>query len=350
MAAELDRLADGTAAVFSVNATPWHREGTILADAPTFADALKLGGLDFQVGLYPVYAKMVVAEGEPGQDTIDLIAPNNNAVVRLDRNEVLSVVGSRYTPMQNADAFKVLEPLVDAGLATLETGGSLSNGRHVWMLSKFKVEDDRVQEVYGKSGILPFACVTNAHDGSRALTVMETPIRIVCKNTLDAALDIADAKGSTSFSIRHTMTIGSKTVEAAKQLFAGIVERHVAIAAQFETLQRTFLTAEQFATVVLDVALPRPAEAQFTEPERFKRAIEKNERRRAAVTTLWTSGAGHVGDHSAWEALNGVVEAIDHDREVFPASHELASLLNGHLGQVKTAVTRSLAQFALVPR
>jgi hypothetical protein len=55
---ELDHLADGTGAMFSVGATPWHREGTVLRDAPSLEEALRLGGLDFEVELRPLYTRV----------------------------------------------------------------------------------------------------------------------------------------------------------------------------------------------------------------------------------------------------------------------------------------------------
>ena len=47
MVHELDRLRDG--AVFSVRDTPWHREGAVLADAPSLQEALRLGGFDLEM-------------------------------------------------------------------------------------------------------------------------------------------------------------------------------------------------------------------------------------------------------------------------------------------------------------
>ena len=57
MAHDLDRRPEGTAAMFSVDATPWNREGTILREAPSLKEALELGGLDFNVDVRPLYLR-----------------------------------------------------------------------------------------------------------------------------------------------------------------------------------------------------------------------------------------------------------------------------------------------------
>ena len=41
--------------MFSVREKPWHGLGTIVMEAPTSADALRLAGLDWKVVQEPVY-------------------------------------------------------------------------------------------------------------------------------------------------------------------------------------------------------------------------------------------------------------------------------------------------------
>jgi hypothetical protein len=121
--------------MFSVRTTPWHREGTILNQAPSLEDALRLGGLDFEVEVRPLYTRQQPAPALPDVFTYER-AGDAFATVRTDRESVLGIVSGRYQPLQNRDAFGVLEPLLDAGLASLETGGTLRGGRDVWMLSR----------------------------------------------------------------------------------------------------------------------------------------------------------------------------------------------------------------------
>jgi len=332
MAHELDTRADGTAAMFSVEKTPWHRLGSVLTEAPSLSQALELAGLNFEVSLEDIFT-------ESGTRV-----PDHYASVRTDRNEILGVVGGRYTPLQNTDAFAVLEPLLDTGLATLETGGSLRGGRDVWMMVKFNVATPAVQEFFTDE-VVPYGLISNNHNGTRQVVVQETPIRTVCWNTLTMALR-AGAKSQRAVGIRHTASVEARTVDAATTLWEGIIERYDAAALQYGVLKRHYLTVAEFRAHVLDVIAPIPEEKSARIESRILRA----ERKRQRVEDLWTGGKGHTGDLSAWEAYNAVVESVDHDRDIWTVRGEgdnperrLEALTGeGPLQTVKDTALRSL--------
>lgn len=104
----------------------------------------------------------------------------------------------------------MLEPLLDAGLASLETGGSLRDGRDVWMLVRFNIDSPIVREVFA-DGLIPFGLVSNNHTGQRKVIVQETPVRVVCANTLELAL----SRRERALSVRHTISVEARTAEAA---------------------------------------------------------------------------------------------------------------------------------------
>ena len=182
--------------MFSVRETPWHGLGTIVQEAPTSADALRLAGLDWTVEQEPVFI-------ESG-----LEIPNYKANVRSSDKSVLGIVTDRYQIVQNSDAFAFTDSLIGEGSVLYETAGSLRNGKTIWLLAKMpekKILDDKFD---------PFVCFTNSHDGSGAVTVCMTPIRVVCNNTLNMALSSASRKWST----RHIGDINSKMEEAKNTL------------------------------------------------------------------------------------------------------------------------------------
>lgn len=329
---ELDINANGGAAMFSVRETPWHREGIVLTGAPSFADALELGGLGFEVETQPLYFR---SEGDMEYHH----ARGAYATVRTDRNEVLGVVTGRYQPIQNADAFGVLEPLLDAGLATLETGGSLRRGRDVWMLVRFHLDSPLVREVFADE-VIPFGLVSNNHAGKRSVTVQETPIRVVCANTLAVAL----AGRRRAIDVRHTLSVESKTVEAAESLWGSLIERYDAVARQYHQLKCRYLDLETFRKAVLDVIAPIPAELDGVKLTARQEGVrERIVERRRRVSYLWAGGIGHTGDGSAWEALNAAVESIDHDEGIWRTrGKRTASLLDGRLATLKNDVAASL--------
>ena len=126
------RITD-TDTMFSVRARPWHGLGTVIDTAPTIADAIKLAGLDWRVELEPNYTYLDGAWVEtPSQSVIKVERLADGS----DFRSVLGSVGPAYTPLQNVDAFKWFQPWLDAGVATLETAGSLDGQRRVWVLAR----------------------------------------------------------------------------------------------------------------------------------------------------------------------------------------------------------------------
>jgi phage/plasmid-like protein (TIGR03299 family) len=346
MAHELDRLSDGTGAVFSVRDTPWHREGTLLDAAPSLEDALRLGGLDFEVEVRPLFTCPRAPDYAPAVAEYRQVE-NACATVRTDRDEVLGIVSQRYQPLQNRDAFVVLEPLLDAGLASLETGGSLRGGRDVWMLVRFRVDSPFVQEIFADE-VIPFGLISNNHSGQRRVVVQETPIRVVCANTLSLALE----GRSRALGVRHTASVEAKTVQAARQLWAALVERYEAAAQQYEALKQHHLDTALFRRLVLDAAASLPVvldQPGLTAHQELVR--QRIQVRRARLTQLWTEGAGHTGDLSAWEALNGLVQSLDHDGGLWRVRGSRAgALLDGRLGEIKGRVLAGLVAAATQAR
>jgi len=346
MAHELDTMlqADGTErkAMFSVIETPWHREGVVLAEAPkTLDEALVQSGLDWDVTLKPVYHDL--GNGDY------LEVPGSKLVVREDRNRAVAVVGSRYRPLQNRDALGAVQPLVDNGLATWETAGSLREGRTIWGMIRFNITSPIVQEVFADE-VVPFGLVSNSHDGSAVVTVRETPVRVVCANTLG----MAEQSRKRRVKVRHTGNVANRTVDAALDLWTGIVERYEVCAVQYRQLKGAHLDYAMFKQLVLQPALPMPVRENFKgdgAQRRFDLAMDRTVRRRAELTGLWTDGIGHTGDHSAWEAYNALTQALDHGTEdIFPSSNRLQSLYDGSYGQLKQSVLNDLVAVAARPR
>ena len=338
---ELDRRVDGSAAMFSVCTTPWHREGTLLNEAPSLTDALTLGGLDFEVDVRPLYVRSPATPEPPDAFTYEPAA-DAFATVRTDRESVLGVVSRRYQPLQNRDAFGVLEPLLDAGLASLETGGALRGGRDVWMLVRFNIDSPIVREVFADE-IGPFGMISNNHAGQRKVVVQETPIRVVCANTLGAAL-----RGRhRAIGVRHTASVEARTTEAARTLWRGLVERYGRVAQQYRALKAHHLDTALFRQLVLDVAAPIPADLnQAGLTPHQESARRRLVAKRSRLSHLWESGLGHSGDHSAWEAYNSVAESVDHDERLWRVRGSRAeSLLDGRLLETKERVLSALVDF-----
>ena len=135
--------------------------------------------------------------------------PGYKANVRDTDGVVLGVVTDKYRVVQNEDAFAFTDELLGEGVK-YETAGSLNGGRKVWILARLPRE-----YVISGERISPYLVFSNTHDGSGAIRVAITPIRVVCNNTLNLAL----ARAERSFSMIHTGNINEKFEEAKKTLF-----------------------------------------------------------------------------------------------------------------------------------
>jgi phage/plasmid-like protein (TIGR03299 family) len=167
---------------------PWHSDETHdrlveLPDAVTSIEMIKAAGLGWKVETHPLFAqvgkRMMPADGHFG-------------VVRMDTGRVLGAVKGRYQPIQNDVPFSMLDELVASGDLKYETAGSIWGGSHVWALA-------RLPEVVTIAGDKHFTYLlaTTAHDGTQALRILPTVVRVVCNNTLSMALLSKEARSLT---------------------------------------------------------------------------------------------------------------------------------------------------------
>ena len=185
-------MAANVETMMYVREVPWHGLGTRVEEAPTSKDALKLAGLDWRVDQKSIQVC--------GGSKIE----NYKANVRSSDKKVLGVVTDRYRVVQNEDAFAFTDNLI-GGDVRYECAGSLAGGKKIWLLAKMPE-----REIIGDK-TEPYLCFSNTHDGSGAIRVCMTPIRVVCNNTLNIALSTAKR----SWSVRHTGNIETKLHEAA---------------------------------------------------------------------------------------------------------------------------------------
>jgi phage/plasmid-like protein (TIGR03299 family) len=360
MAAELT-YTNGTADLFyaAVGGTPWHGEGVAVADADRFDwGKLVAGSFDYPLELAPCF-RGVPGEPVPQPDGTLKPAvryeelPGARYVWRPDTGKVLGTVGGGYEIVPNRDAFEVLKPLVDERVAALETGGVLRDGADAWLMLRWDAEKmgAAVREVFARDGgIVPFSTVMANHSGRRGVMLGNTPVRIVCANTLGQAE--GDARGNSRWrTVVHNRQAKAKLVEAARDLFAGVVDRYEGVARGYRLLMGTVLTEELFDRLVADAIAPDPRTLPAWNPDakRAESVLERAERKRAALRRLWREGKGHTGDPTAWYAYQGAVEAIDHGRELWPTRagcYRTASLLDGEYAALKNRVLDNLTRHA----
>tara|TARA_Y100000296_G_scaffold51520_1_gene59056 strand:- start:2449 stop:3399 length:951 start_codon:yes stop_codon:yes gene_type:complete len=164
---------------------PWHGLGTQIDSETGFWEAFDNAGLNWEVDTKPLFT----GEGE---------RVSHRAAYRTSDGRILGIVGKRWTPLQNRDAFEIFEPLVDAGEMTIHTAGSLRNGERIWALCQLNQDNS---EIVAGDEIAKFALLSNGHDGKLAVHFGFTPIRVVCANTESLA---RGSKASKLIRVRHS--------------------------------------------------------------------------------------------------------------------------------------------------
>ena len=149
---------------FFVGQPAWHHLGTVLDNAPTTEDAIVRAKLDWRVIEEPI----LQADG-------DKTAPKKRLVRDRDRHQ-LGIVDRDYTPLQNDMAFRWFDPLLEKGRIQLDAAGSLQGGRHIWILAKVKNMEGKIGH---EDWVRPYLLLHNSHDGSDAVWLQFTPIRVV---------------------------------------------------------------------------------------------------------------------------------------------------------------------------
>ncbi len=301
---------------------PWHGLGKYVGDkAVTSEEAIKAAKLNWKVGLQPVLAQI--------GNRVSL-ADEYRAVVREDNQNVLGVVGTRYAPIQNESAFQFMDSLVRGKFAMYHTAGSLCGGKKIWMLCELPGD----VKVKGKDVVKKYLLLVNYHNGDGAARCFFTPVRVVCANTLNAALRQAKSEG---YSIRHTGDIDQK-VKAAQKIL-GLAQEYYR---EFQ-VKANFLADTKFNDTMMSIALSKvfPADNENEVPTRTKNI-------RDSVTDLFQGFGKGSKDFrgTAWGAYNAFTEYADHiksirgekdkDGEVIDSGARLDSLWFGSSAQLKT--------------
>ena len=297
----------GQAAVFTAGAPPWHGLGQNINEAAISSEAIRLAGLDWIVDQWPVSA--IAPDGWGTVAAREFVAN-----VRRDTKAVLGIVGRKYRPFQNQEAFQFADCVVGEGLAKYETAGALREGRRVWMLLKLPDE----LKAGRQDPVQPYLLVFNTFDGSSCLRALLTSVRVVCQNTLNLALGAGQGEGIT---VRHRGDLQGRVREAQETL--GLVRQRLL---SFDREIKSFRSVP-----MVNGKLERYFEALLPAASSDAGEREKNNRRRS-LEQLQVNFNGDTNSLAGmrgtfWAALNAATEFADHQRR-FRGTDDLARRQN----------------------
>lgn len=301
-------VVNGVAEMFSGNnEVPWHGLGTVVAGLLKAEDAIKAAHLDWTVKAMQVICNGRVLPFPDKTQTAKTARSEKEGwqgIVREDTGDVLGIMRGRYEIIQNKDCFNFMDVLAGQGNLTYESAGALRGGRQVWLLAKYDGDVEIAKDKHNQ-----WLLLVTSHDGSYSLMGCWTTVRVVCNNTLTAALNKAYADGKNKkvpnmFKVRHTRTWEDKAAEAKRILgltgdyFTNMRE----ILGSLNEKPMTSEDAEAFTKMLF------PAKDE-------KEVSTRTSNMRWGVQRLFREGAGNHGN-SRWDMLNAVTDYADHQMVV----------------------------------
>ena len=290
---------------------PWHGLGTKFEAPFTAEEAIEAARLGYEVRKEPLYRQTQDAEGNPLLEKV-----RSYATVNGDTNTVLGVVGERYTPIQNREAFCFFDELLLEAGATYETAGALGDGERIWIMARIP---ESFSPLVGDL-VNQYCLLTNSHDGSSPVQVRFTGVRVVCQNTMTAAM-----RGT-----RETVNVIHSTNARERLQLAGQILK--AMRDHFAAMGETF---EQFAEFQVDDAfLEEYKIALYGDPWDMPEGAARTtvERRHEAFQARYENGLGTDlpgVKGSMWGAYNSAIEWADYAYPIRSTTERTKSILFG---------------------
>jgi phage/plasmid-like protein (TIGR03299 family) len=226
------------------NKRAWHGLGTVVEGLMSSQQVLEHAGVDFEVAKTPMYTR---------RDGAFVEVPGKVATIRTDTGDVLGAgMSEHYGVMQGRVMLEFLDNLVqDAGMQ-YEAAGALWGGKSIWILARLGDE-----WTIGEDRHVPYILATTTHDGSGSVTVTPTTVRVVCQNTLSAAMFGRDQQ---RVNIRHTSGVVDRLRAASDTLKVATADQR-RMQEFLATSREVAITSDDVAAIVADVFGQRPDEA-----------------------------------------------------------------------------------------
>jgi phage/plasmid-like protein (TIGR03299 family) len=300
----------GTAAIAYAGETPWHGLGQALTPGASIETWTREAGLAYDVLESPVQ----YAAAPAGGGSITKTWPARKVLHRSDTSAPLAVVSDSYKVVQPSQVMDFFRELVDLGGFQLETAGALSDGRRVWALAS--VGD--AAPVVAQDLVKPYLLLGTSYDGTMATVAKFTAIRVVCNNTITAAVGGYSGgrviKGETELNtgylksavrVLHSERFDPESVRLQLGIVASAWDSFLIQSRQLAASPMDQAQADDFVTELL-----RP----------YHTSVRPMVESRAYVRIMQLFNGQAIGSDLAgvagtrWAMLNAVTELVDHEK------------------------------------
>lgn len=306
MAHMIDTTA-GRAAIAFTGQAPWHGLGQALTPGASIETWTREAGLSYDVLESPVqYLSPAATELQKW--------PARKVLHRSDTGAPLAVVSDSYNVVQPGEVMDFFRQLVDLGGFELETAGALSDGRRVWALASV----GEAAPVVERDFVKPYLLLGTSYDGTMATVAKFTAIRVVCNNTITAAVGgysggrVVQGEGETNTGylksavrVLHSERFNPEAVRLQLGIVANAFESFLTQSRQLAAVPMGLLGADRFLSELL-----RPYHTSA-------RPVHES---RAYVRIMQLFNGQAIGSDlpgvagTRWAMLNAVTELVDHER------------------------------------
>ena len=307
-----DTMPHNIGQMFYYGKQPWHHLGRKLDQPANMEEALEAGCLDWEVDMVPI-----VPASEPNS-----AITHRMAVVRNDRKHgetgrVIGVVHPGFIPLQNREGVRLFDSLLGKSERVYHTGGYLKNGEVVWLLARLPTEI----RLNGDDVIEPYLLFTNSHDGSLAIDIRLTTIRVVCNNTLTLALNKTQAANKV-FRRSHSSSFEALKADA-EAFYAFTLKQCEETQAQFARLASKPCDDDAFGRFLMilmpDSKKPLTAASNAKALKAWETRMQNLSAARERIKRIRYEGIPERSippdEKNWWGALNAVTGWVDHVQE-----------------------------------
>ena len=335
MAHELE-TQNGVASFASFREPAWHNLGTVFDTEKNTNEMLVAANLNnWNVRLEDLEIPSSLVSDKQYQYVVRTNPTDKS------QTDVLGIVGERYVPLQNEDLFSFGDNILDGG-GRWETAGSIRGGRVVF--GSLALERETVLDPNGVADVVKtYLLINTSHDGSIAIQASITPVRVVCANTLNVALNRTRKKDGVkqSFKIRHTQTAEGKITVARQAL--GMANSYMD---EFDKMAHAMIAKEISAKDFNDIIL-----AAYPKPDLdTKGAVKKWENKVDMINDIYTGEFNGMISGNAWGAFNALTERLDwyrsarggNSESMFAAASGFDPAINAEKNRLLTIVQNTL--------
>lgn len=281
-------FANGRAEAMFSNRPAWHGLGEVFdrdgRSAPDSATAIELASLAWEVGKQAIF----LADGSE--------IPDNFALVRQDTGHTLSIVGNEYRTLQNVEAFRFLDSLLQDGVMRYESAFALQGGRQVCLLARMP----SVDTIAAGDTVLRYILFSASHGGG-AIRTTPTAVRVVCANTQRLAL----SRSTSTITVRHSGDLQSKLTTAQRYL-SQFDAAFTLYREQAQTLLKGYSAAQ--AAEYINALFPAPADGST---ERVKNAYSRLMDQIGASLRDEPQNVASIRG-TWWSLFNAITQTVDH--------------------------------------